>query len=997
VTTYWVATTGSDANDGLSEGAPFLTIQHAVDTATTPGDIIVVHGGDYYESVLMDNAGASGSPITLQAYDRVNEPVTVIGSNDGGSTYTLPTGSAADVNPLDGTEFVYGALLRVRGDWIDVDGVNTKWSRGRGITVAGDNDGARVTNVNVSNCIVRSCRNAGCQTQYADDAHWTGITVIDGGNYAPYDRYDGSHPYTNWPGIFSMVDCSNIVADQIKVFESWGEGIIAGRDSDHVTISNSEFADNFALNAYIHRSTDGVFYNNICYHTVDSTFLRGHNYPANLAINNEGNFPTSFTVSDWLIYNNILMGGYRNIDQGGGVGGTYPFANIDILFNQIIEARSASSGVVPYGIRILDTASISGYYKVRYNVFVQSSPGVAADVPSGITFERNIWPAVGPGDSQALGTGDINADAALVSTAIPTAIDTAAADDYRLTSVSPAIGAALLPALSVASDYFAQTRGQVGGATDAGFAMFAPGGGGGGGGATGNILLAVENNVLDTTSGDVDTTSTVFDTDTPVGAIVVGVNATGIDTAVDQAKLSIGFIDDSGNQAVLSVKAKHGVTTTDDRVRGATNGALKLLADSFGTVAFAASGSLIAGGVRLSKSGTQSISARMFAALFGGADAQAKVVTFTGNGTTNASVTVTGVGFQPTLIFLLTGGAAFNDSPQASIRVGLGIVIATPTVSQAAVTFYSANDAGASDVQTEIETGVIARNFGSPDQTHQLTAVGPDSFTVQTLGNGGARYFAALCLRFENVELHLEELLTPTSTGGTSYDNADLSAGLLFLVQTLLEADATKATDATAGSLGISAVANNQYGATVSIDDAASPTNTQSIFSAGQNAPLDDGSPGVVGTTTLTATGHDTNYTAVTANAKRWLALTIQQPSAASVAADFSADVTSGTAPLAVTFTDASTEDGTTITGWTWYFGDGGTSTEQNPAHTYAEAGTYTVILIVTDGTISDTETKTDYISVSATPVSPTPVSRIVGSAIIADAPRSPVGGAAIL
>jgi|GEM_PF-1272708 uncharacterized protein (TIGR02145 family) len=86
------------------------------------------------------------------------------------------------------------------------------------------------------------------------------------------------------------------------------------------------------------------------------------------------------------------------------------------------------------------------------------------------------------------------------------------------------------------------------------------------------------------------------------------------------------------------------------------------------------------------------------------------------------------------------------------------------------------------------------------------------------------------------------------------------------------------------------------------------------------------------------------------------------QDVAAPVAA-FTADVTSGTAPLTVQFTDQSTNS---PTAWSWAFGDGGTSTSQNPSHTYTSAGTYTVSLTVSNGGGSDTETKTDYITVTA-------------------------------
>jgi PKD repeat protein len=52
---------------------------------------------------------------------------------------------------------------------------------------------------------------------------------------------------------------------------------------------------------------------------------------------------------------------------------------------------------------------------------------------------------------------------------------------------------------------------------------------------------------------------------------------------------------------------------------------------------------------------------------------------------------------------------------------------------------------------------------------------------------------------------------------------------------------------------------------------------------------------------------------------------------------------------MTVTFTDTSTDPDGIIVGLLWDFGDGTTSTEQNPVHTYAAAGTYTVTLTVTD------------------------------------------------
>jgi len=58
---------------------------------------------------------------------------------------------------------------------------------------------------------------------------------------------------------------------------------------------------------------------------------------------------------------------------------------------------------------------------------------------------------------------------------------------------------------------------------------------------------------------------------------------------------------------------------------------------------------------------------------------------------------------------------------------------------------------------------------------------------------------------------------------------------------------------------------------------------------------------------------------------------------------------TSSCSALTCAFTSTSSDPDGTISAYNWNFGDGGTSTAQNPSHTYATAGPYTVTLTVTD------------------------------------------------
>ena len=77
--------------------------------------------------------------------------------------------------------------------------------------------------------------------------------------------------------------------------------------------------------------------------------------------------------------------------------------------------------------------------------------------------------------------------------------------------------------------------------------------------------------------------------------------------------------------------------------------------------------------------------------------------------------------------------------------------------------------------------------------------------------------------------------------------------------------------------------------------------------------------------------------------------------------ANFTANVTSSQLPLAVAFTDTSTNSPTQ---WVWDFGDGSNSTSQCPVHVYSTPGNYTVTLNATNAGGSNTITKPGYITV---------------------------------
>ena len=101
--------------------------------------------------------------------------------------------------------------------------------------------------------------------------------------------------------------------------------------------------------------------------------------------------------------------------------------------------------------------------------------------------------------------------------------------------------------------------------------------------------------------------------------------------------------------------------------------------------------------------------------------------------------------------------------------------------------------------------------------------------------------------------------------------------------------------------------------------------------------------------------------------------------------AAFAGTPTNGSAPLKVTFSDASTG---TITNWLWNFGDGHTYTNAvsgSTSHTYTNAGSYTVSLMTAGPGGTSTSTSNNYVVVTAAVIAP--VAAFTGSPTTGFAP----------
>ncbi|BBH22406.1 hypothetical protein Back11_37510 [Paenibacillus baekrokdamisoli] len=89
-TTYYVSSSmGDDANDGLSEAAPWKTLNKVNEASFQAGDNILLRSGDIWnEPLILKGSGSEALPITIASYGSGNKPIITWNAPTGGAVVT---------------------------------------------------------------------------------------------------------------------------------------------------------------------------------------------------------------------------------------------------------------------------------------------------------------------------------------------------------------------------------------------------------------------------------------------------------------------------------------------------------------------------------------------------------------------------------------------------------------------------------------------------------------------------------------------------------------------------------------------------------------------------------------------------------------------------------------------------------------------------------------------------------------------------------------------
>jgi hypothetical protein len=329
---YYVATNGSNANSGSLQ-KPFATIEYAVNSKMSPGDILYVRGGIYKFSTYLSKSGTAGAMITIKNYP--GELPEINGWNNG----NLNTGNGFG-NGLG----AYLSHIRIEGFYVTgfYRGIGINWCTTCNTELSKynqtrNNGYLQGTNIQIAYNVVDGCGQNGISVFFSSNVVIERNLVSRTGFEAASGSWSSGINLLGASG-YNRVD-SNVSFHHVDVSgnNTDGNGIIVDLSYDGINNNaNTQVTNNISFNnggsgIQITRSSKVTVLNNSTYNNVQTlpSFWGEFTISSTPAYRTNGN----------QIVNTILFpkSGGKSI----GIDGNFP--------NQIsVDANNLKGGVIQY-------------------------------------------------------------------------------------------------------------------------------------------------------------------------------------------------------------------------------------------------------------------------------------------------------------------------------------------------------------------------------------------------------------------------------------------------------------------------------------------------------------------------------------------------------------------------------------------------------------------------------------------------------------------------
>lgn len=424
--TYYVdQSTGSNSNSGTSEGSPWLTINYAVNNATSAGDTIYVKNGIYNEVVSV--------PSTARGVNYKNFTGHTPWIDGNAGTY-LPNVDWSQMLNFSGEEccweginirnsnvsgtYIYGAGATINGNRNVFKNftVHTTW--GNGFFIKGD--------FNVADGITMhdASRVTPDASPPESQGNGSGISAARGGgnnnaikNITGFALFRNLTLYENYGETLSFLEAYNCLAENCVVYDSYAAHIYISNAKNCIVRNNLVYkSSNISLDGGFSGSTSGI--------TLADEITGFPSYN-NLVFNN-------------LQYNCELEAFYWSLVSGSGLNKAH------IAYNTIIDGA----------IKTRLDSSISNTSAIIENNICYSSATDQIGSNTGLTLRNNCWYPGNPTNNNS--TTDTNSNPLLNRTGATTSGNL---NDYyfKIAATSPVIGQGRVVS-GISDDYFGTTR-----------------------------------------------------------------------------------------------------------------------------------------------------------------------------------------------------------------------------------------------------------------------------------------------------------------------------------------------------------------------------------------------------------------------------------------------------------------------------------------------------------------------------------------------------------